>query len=206
STRALQRAINDARDARMLTYLPPGSYLVSDTLVGIQGTVTHEHWPYGPADARLEYDSFFFPCTLIGARTGGRARLRLSPNARGFDDPSQPKPVIHFWARQETRPGPGQESNPREEQLNISFNQQIIDVDIDVSGHAGASAIDHQGAQSSVIEDVSIDASGAFAGLRGLNGSGGGTHGVTIIGGRFGILARRTTGSHRGSQPAPVVS
>src|SRR5690606_35626301 len=47
STRALQHAINDARDARMLTYLPPGSYLVSDTLFGIQGTVTPEHWPYG---------------------------------------------------------------------------------------------------------------------------------------------------------------
>ncbi|MGH8019674.1 MAG: glycosyl hydrolase family 28-related protein [Opitutaceae bacterium] len=84
STTALQRAMNDARDARMLTYLPAGSYLVSDTIVGVQGTVTHDHWPYGPADAMLEYRSHRYPCTLIGARAGGRARLRLAEGSPGF--------------------------------------------------------------------------------------------------------------------------
>jgi hypothetical protein len=205
ATTALQQAIDDARDARMITYLPAGRYRISDTLVGTQGTVTHEHWPYGDADAMVEYQSYYFPCTLVGQRDGGRAVIELVPGAAGFNDPKKPKPAVRFWAREETRQPSTGMANPECEQLNISFNQQILDVDFSLGGNAGAIAIDHQAAQGSVIEDVTIDATGSFAGLRGLPGSGGGAHGVTIKGGRYGIYARGTP-SHRGSQPVPVAS
>ena len=36
STKAIQAAINDGRDYVMTTYLPPGDYLVSDTLLGTE--------------------------------------------------------------------------------------------------------------------------------------------------------------------------
>lgn len=205
STAALQRAIDDARDARLLTFLPAGTYLVSDTLTGIQGVVAHDQWPYGAADPMVEFRSYCYPCTLVGDRRDGRARLRLASNADGFGDPSAPKPLIHFWAREESRQPETGVADPRRSQLNISFNQQISGLDLDLGGNRGAIGIDHQGAQSSIIANVRIDARGAFAGLRGLSGSGGGTHDVTIRGGCFGILARRDD-RQRGSQPAPVVS
>jgi hypothetical protein len=42
STRAIEQAMKDARDARLVTFLPNGTYRVSDTLTCIQGVVTPE--------------------------------------------------------------------------------------------------------------------------------------------------------------------
>jgi hypothetical protein len=78
----------------------------------------------------------------------------------------------------------------------------ITDLDIDLGeGNAGAVGISHQAAQSSVIEDVTVYARNGFAGLIRAPGSGGGTHGLTVLGGRYGMhLGRGTT------QPVPVFS
>ena len=38
NTAALQQAVKDARDTRLVTYLPPGDYLVRDTIQCVQGT------------------------------------------------------------------------------------------------------------------------------------------------------------------------
>ena len=201
STESLQRAIVDARDARLATYLPPGRYRVSGTIECIQGVVERDHWDWGPADPFVWNESYYFPCVLVGAGPG--SRLVLTPRAPGFGDPKSPKPVIHYWARQESY---GQTPpDPSKIQPNISFNQLIIGLSIDLGGNAGAVGIDHQAAQGSAIQDVEIDARGAFAGIHKIPGSGGGVHGVTVRGGRFGILARDET-TWRGSMPMPVLS
>ena len=46
-----------------------------------------------------------------------------------------------------------------------------------------------QGAQGTGIEDMKIDARGAFAGLRGLQGSGGSTFDLKVEGGLYGVYA-----------------
>jgi hypothetical protein len=143
-----------------------------------------------------------YPCVLMGASTGGRATIVLRSNAPGFADPQQPKPVIYFWARSVNE----NDRDPTKPQPNISFGQMVVDVDFRLGeGNPGAVALDHQAAQWSVIEDVSIDATGAFAGIQKAPGSGGGTHHLSVQGGRYGLYLRGTD-RLRGTQPSPVVS
>ncbi len=202
STAAIRQAIKDARDARLIAHFPAGRYLVSDTIEGVQGEVAWDEWMYkGFADAWVATNSFEYPCVLRGPATGGRAVLVLADGAAGFSDPAKPKPVVHLWARG------WDEKFQGKSQPSINFNQMIVDMDFELGkDNPGAVAIRHQGAEGSVIEDVSIDATGAFAGIQSAMGSGGGIHGVTIRGGRFGIYAREPDTSLRGSQPSPVMS
>jgi len=198
STAAIQRAINDARDARLVCFLPPGRYLVSDTIQGVIGVVNWDEWPYdGPADPWVAEASFNYPCVLMGSTGNGRATIVLKDHAPGFDDPDHPKPVLYFWARSMQSFGP---RDPNQPQPNINFNQKILHVDIELGrGNSGAIGIDHRGAEGATIEDVRIDATGAFAGIRHAPGSGGAMHGITVVGGRYGLYLP-------GSQPSPLVS
>ncbi len=203
STAAIRRAMADARDARLITYLPAGDYLVSGTLECVQGVVRKDNWPYGPSDPVVENDSYWFPCVLRGAGAG-RTRILLAPRSAGFGDPEAPKPVLHFWARSETaRDAP---ADPLKPQSNISFNQLIGGLEISIGeGNPGAVGIDHQAAQGAAIQDVVILAGSGFAGVSKIPGSGGGIHGLTVEGGRYGVYARGA-GALRGSQPVPVIS
>ncbi len=197
STDAIQRAVSDARDAQLVTYLPAGRYLVSDTIEGVMGTVKWDHWPYaGQSDPWVAFASFNYPCVIVGPSEGARATIVLADHAAGFHDPKKPKPVIHFWARRETGPAPV----PNESQPSINFNQKVLSVDFDLGrGNPGAAAIDHRGAEGSTIEDVSVQATGAFAGILSIPGSGGASHAIRVTGGRFGLYLT-------GTQPSPLVS
>lgn len=198
SSNAIQRAMADARDARLVTYLPAGRYLVSRTLTCIQGVVTRDRWHLGPANPVIENESYWFPCSLAGAGAG-KSTIVLAGRSAGFGDPANPKPVLHFWARGETRDRATGQYNPTAAQPNISFNQVIRDLAISLGDNPGAAGIHHQAAQGSAIEDVFIDARGAFAGMLRAPGSGGGIARVSVTGGRYGLYIR-------GAQPVPVVS
>lgn len=187
STRAIRQAIIDARDGRMVAYLPPGLYRVSDTIWASQ--INQQSKAISSFDLRDD-----FPCVLWGGSTGGRAKIVLSDASSGFGDPEHPKPVI---------------STETDADPNITFNVMIISIDVDLGArNAGAIGIDHQGAQGSVTEDVRVFAHGAFAGLRGVSGSGGSASHISVYGGRYGLyLAGLGAGSgNSGSQPVPVIS
>jgi hypothetical protein len=197
-TKALQQAIKDARDARLLTWLPAGVYLVSDTIQCVQHALQSAPPPGTPSEERLRANDY--PCVIRGATANGRARIRLKAGAAGFGDPERPRPVLLIWARSWTPPyglAP-----------NVSFGQSAMALDFDLSGNAGAIAIDLQGAQGATVEDVTVEAAGAFAGLRGLQGSGGSTIGLTVRGGRYGVYAVGIGPYARftGSQPSPLLA
>lgn len=196
-TSILQRAIEDARDARLITYLPAGRYLVSDTIEGIIGTVVPDQPLYtGRMDPWVGHRSFDYPCVIAGAAHGGRTTLVLGDHAPGFDNPQNPKPLLYFWARHDLDPPRNREPT----MPSINFNQKILCLDFELgNGNAGAIAIDHRGAEGATIEDVTIRATGAFAGIRNAPGSGGAMHGLRVTGGRFGLYLT-------GSQPSPLVS
>ena len=200
-TEIIQQALKDARDSRMILYLPAGRYLVSNTIRGIQGTIEWDEWHYeGFADPLLKYASFEYPNVIIGPSEGERAVMVLADHAPGFGDPENPRPVLHFWARMEYG-----EIDKSKSQPNINFNQKIMNLDFELGeGNPGAIAINHQGAEGSVIEKVNIRAYGAFAGLQNAPGSGGAIHGVSVEGGRYGFYFKNDERS--GSQPSPVVS
>lgn len=105
ATAALQRAVEDARDARLIAHLPAGRYLVSGTIEGIQGEVAWDSWPYeGFADAWVATASFEYPCVLRGPATGGRAVLVLADGGAGFRRSRQPPaggPFLGPWVGRE---------------------------------------------------------------------------------------------------------
>ncbi len=204
SSAAIERAMADARDARLVLFLPAGRYHVSRTLTCIQGVVKRDQWSHGPADPVIENESYWFPCSLAGAGAG-KTVLALAAGSPGFGDPANPKPVLHFWARMETRDRSTGKYDHSRAQPSISFNQVIRDIAISLGGNPGAAGIHHQAAQGSAVEDVSIEARGAFAGLLRAPGSGGGIARLRVAGGRYGLYIRGAD-AVRGSQPVPVVS
>jgi hypothetical protein len=135
STRAIQEAVIDARDARMITYFPPGKYRVSDTISASQ--ISQKRVSIPSINRRDD-----FPCILWGGTNNGRAKITLSDSSSEFSDPKNPKPVISTKT----------DANP-----NITFNVMIISLDVDLGkSNAGGIGIDHQGAQGSVTEDVNF--------------------------------------------------
>ena len=183
STAALQRAIDFARNAQMVCFFPPGTYLVSDTLSCIQDL-------YHRSNGMVSVGRMF-PCLLVGSRRARRPRIVLAPNSPGFGDPEKPKYVVHFWARST--------KSPAKPQPNISMNQMFAGIDITVGpGNPGAVAIRHRAAQGSGVQDCTIDATHGLTGLEGGAGSGGSHAGITIIGGKVGLDLRET-------QPAPTI-
>ena len=186
STDAIQRAIVAARNAQMVCFFPPGEYKVSDTLLCIQDLYRRSNGAV--TGGRVH------PCVLVGSRQGKRPAIILAPDAPGFGDPDTPKYVVHFWARAAT------EGKPTQTQPNISMNQMFVGIDIRIgTGNLGAVGIRHRAAQGSSVQDCTIDATGGLTGLEGGAGSGGGHHGITVIGGRYGLDLRET-------QPAPTIS
>lgn len=193
STKAIQRAVDEARDGRMIVYLPPGRYRVSGSII-----LNQQNHPN--RENRLLGNRDDFPCILWGGTRGGRATIVLADNTPGFGDPANPRPVIYFisFLKDSTVDNP-----------NISFNQMLVSVDVELGrGNAGAIGVDHQGAQGSVAEDVNVFAEGAFAGFRGASGSGGGMSHISVRGGRYGLYLAGLglQKQFSGSQPTPVIS
>lgn len=194
STEAIQQAVRDARDARMIVFFPAGLYRVSNTIEAAQRHVR-------PDWSRLKFVRDDFPCVLWGSTSGGRAKLVLADNAPGFDDPRSAKPVVFVASCTDDMPA--------KLQPNISFNNMIVSLDVHLGqGNPGAIGIDHQGAQGSVTEDVHVVAEGAFAGFRGVSGSGGSASHISVRGGRYGLYLAGLGEMQQfaGSQPSPVIS
>lgn len=120
---AIQRAVNDARLARAVVYLPQGTYQVSDTIEMVQGAIdkdnvdgrtvnpTERGYMIGHDSSAQEYDgSDPYLEKWINAREFGNALIG-KPNARAllqlklaagdvsFDSPNSPKPVLRIWSR-----------------------------------------------------------------------------------------------------------
>ncbi len=186
STQALQHAIDFARQHFMVTYLPTGTYKVSDTLSCAQSLVVRT------SDNMLNDPER--PCVMQGSRQGNaRPKIYLAPNSTGFDNPGSPKYVVHYWAR-------GYNATPQDPQPNISFNQMFVNIDIEVGeNNPGAIGIRHRAAQGSAIQESTIDVTHGFAGVDAAAGSGGSHSAITVIGGQYGLYLLE-------SQPAPTIT
>jgi hypothetical protein len=189
STTAIQDAVNDGFAYDMPVYFPSGTYLVSDT---IEAKI-----PAGQLNVDTRVGNY-----LIGDTTGtSRPVIKLKDHSTDFDDLTGPyttvdglnhiKPVVHFWRENDTIPG--------QEVHNENYDNVIRGIDFELGLNAGAVAIRHQGAEGSAIEDVSIDASHAFAGVYDLIGSGGSIVDLSVDGGQYGVYAEN-------GQPAPLIT
>lgn len=187
STKAIQQAINDARDRGLVCFFPSGTYLVSDT-ISCEQQVRKLDRPRHVDGGTQHYWPVHRPIILQGSTKGTRPVLKLAANAKGFDDTARPKHLFWIWA-QTWFDAPGKEEPVwGKEQANISFNHIFRGIALDVRGHAGAIGIRHSGSQGSWMQDVTVLADGAYAGLNCCPGQGGGTHHVEVIGGQYGIV------------------
>jgi hypothetical protein len=182
STEAIQKAINDARDHKLVCFFPQGTYLISDTLSCEQENYKLES--PRPVDGQIaNYWHKNHRIVLLGStKNGKRPVIKLSRDAKGFNDPSNPKIAIWIWARTWFGDGTG-------EQPNISFGHSFIGINIDIRGHAGAIGLKHSGSQGSTLQDSTIYAEGAYSGLYNCPGQAAGTYNIEVIGGDYGFFA-----------------
>jgi len=166
----------------LVCFFPLGTYLISDTISCEQENYRLET----PRQVDGQIANYWHKnqkIILLGSTRGGkRPVLKLAGDARGFDDPSNPKIAVWIWAR--TWFGDGTAEQP-----NISFGHFFMGIDIDVRGHAGAIGLKHSGSQGCTLQDSTIYADGAFAGLYNCPGQGAGTFNVEVIGGDYGFYA-----------------
>ena len=192
STQAIQRAINDARDHRLVCYFPEGTYLIFDT-ISCEQQVHKLERPRHTDRHTQHYWDIPHRIVMIGSTKGKRPTLKLSEGAEAFDDPEKPKIAVWIWA-QTRDDAPGKEEPEwGKEQPNISFNHIFKGIDIDISGHSGAIGIRHSGSQGSTLQDCTIHAKGAYAGMSNCCGQGGGTHNIEVLGGQYGIIIDRSS-------------
>lgn len=186
NTLAIQRALNEARDARVALYFPGGGYIVNDTLHAVQGIIDYSFFE------GERWNQRDFGCVLLGATSGTRAKLVLRDSSTGFNSTGTPKPLLYLWARNNKDGG-----NPNNHQQNINYNQVVRDLDIEIqANNAGAVGVFHPSAQGSSLHDMTISSTGGaayYAGIFGATGPGGGIYGVTVLGGDYGL--RVTSGN-----------
>jgi hypothetical protein len=184
STAAIQNAIDDAMQYDMTTYLPAGTYLVSDTLNGkasgqVDGCLTHTS--IGTPNAVPQSPS------LVGPGSGPRPQIVLANGASGFADATSPRPVLHFWDYVASCPS-GEQCNGWQGQADCLMWAVIRDVDLSLgTGNPGAVGIQFAAAQYSYIENVSVDATGGYAGLQGVPSTEVVVN-VAVTGGQYGII------------------
>lgn len=177
STWAIQRAVNEARDARLAVYFPAGTYYISRTIELTQGDMPHE-----TIDG-IRWNARQFPCVLLGNRAGGRSKIKILPGSPYFNNTTDFKPVLHFWSRF------GAADDNVDPELNrppFHYNQWLDNIDVDLSGEPGAVGIDMDGAQGTNLTNSTITATDAYAGIMGGTGPGAYTYGVEVIGGQYG--------------------
>lgn len=184
STEALQNAIDFARDNQMVTFFPTGTYLISDTLY-------LRHGLYLRTNRANILNAQNYSCMLLGSIGEDNPKIVLKDNTEGFDNSSEPKPVIKHFTYLPTRNASTQiiTINTEIEQGNSLFNGSIINLDIDTgSGNSGAIGIYSNSAEGSVIQNVAVDASGSYACFFGAAGNGGSWAKIKGVGGEYGAI------------------
>ena len=204
ATRAIQSAVDYARENYAVVYFPPGTYTVSDSIVlrSLPRMMATGHIP-GPFPAGGSSDDFlldgvssrYVPNVLVGSSrseeaAGGDAHgatIVLAP--RTFTNASAPRYVLDFFF----------ENSAGTPEPNAQYNSIAMNLNIVVSeGNVGDVGVRLRGAQGSGLEDVTVDVGDGLAGIVGGCGSGGAHHGLTVIGGRYGLDLRQ-------SQPTATV-
>jgi len=176
----LQAAIAAAYGAQLALFLPPGRYLVSDTLHVEQNN-------YGSSLPVNIRPSRFRPNVIIGSTSAlpQRPTFVLQANSRGFNNPLQPKNVMKI-------------TNTGRE--NDNMNQVFRGIDFELqAGNRGALALFMHAAQGGAVQDVTVRMVDAFAGFGGGGGAGASHVNIAAYGGQYGVYFAE-------SEPGPLVA
>lgn len=169
-TAAIKSAIAAANLARRVVYLHPGTYLVSDTLELRQDPLTTNQIEAGRGHPGQ---------TLLGSYCGAeRPTIRLADGTAPQTDEqtvaAEPFPLVLLW-----RPRSASSASPDDDDSSHTYDLVVRNVRLVLGDNPGAVGVRHNGAEGSSVSEVTINATGAFAGLYNLCGSGGYTYDVT---------------------------
>lgn len=170
---ALQAAIDYAYLNDKIVYFPEGTYAIKDTL---------KCWSECGAN-----DPDALNHVLIGATNGvNRPKIKLINWASGFDSASSPKPMIEFKNFEDM------DASTKVEKEAQSYFHLLRGIDFDCSDDTGAVndgayGVYFNAAQDSSVENVRVDATGAFAGFVGLPGRAWGAVNIEVEGGQYGV-------------------
>jgi len=183
-TAAIQAAIATANENRRVVYLHPGTYLVSDTLEFRQDVY----------ETRNNDGVTRFGQMLLGSYCGTeKPTIRLADGTATETDEqtiaAEPFPILLLW-----RPTSASSPGPDDSNQGRDWNQVVRNVRLVLGDNPGAVGIRHDGAEGCSAQEVTIDATGGFAGFYMLNGSGGYTYNVEVIGGKYGIYQEKGHG------------
>jgi hypothetical protein len=198
STAAFQSAINDAGGdptgkggTTMVVFVPPGTYTVSDTLLAVQ--------TYGAKNARYgtiaHYGGMLAP-SLVGDPTN-RPTLVLKDGSAGFGDPSSPTPIVRVVNTPDAGPSGcgGQWDNATAGCFDILFNAVVRDIAVKTGKNPGAVGVQMYSAQMSYMQNVSVDATGGFAGIEGAPATDAWVN-IAVTGGQYGIMVDTAAGAN----------
>lgn len=203
STKGLQEAIDDGLKQDMTVLLPAGTYAISDTL----RCYKYQLWSAERAE-RFEGDeqatkkSASTPYrgnhVLIGDATA-RPVIKLTENAKGFDNPKDPRPLIAFRNyRAQTPAGtqPATADNPMDVPEGFGdatanlFGEVLCNINFDCSGKPGAIGVSMPTAQASTMANVGVNAEGSYAGFYGIPGRNSLSTNLEVQGGQFGLILK----------------
>ena len=176
STSGLNRALSKAMRMNKVAYFPPGTYLVSNTLLG----------EYKSSDTRCGGShNGANTAVLVGSKAGARRPvIKLKDNAAGFQNSSSPRPVVllrHLVS-----------SGEAQADCTFGFGFRNIDIDLGKSNE-GAVGLHFDAAQDSFVEDVRIQARDGFAGITALPGRSAANQNIEIVGGQYGLYLKGTS-------------
>jgi hypothetical protein len=188
STQAIREAVRLARNYELVCYFPSGTYLVDDTI----RVMKHSYLRNGVWATSRE------AVQIVGCPVR-RPLIKLAPGAKNYQDPENPMPVFWIyamsaWGQQADCEG---STDPLCGQSNVNFNQSVKGINFDLGKNPGAIAIRLPGAQGATIEDINIDARGAFAGLYNPTGQAGGNYNIYIEGGKYAVYQTRVKGRYQ---------
>jgi hypothetical protein len=166
-TQMIRQALADGLTYGLAVYFPSGTYLVSDTL-----------------DCYKKQKSYVRGFFILGDPTN-RPVIKLKDGAPGFADAENPRYVVKLWQWDER-------SNRPDREYGAAFMNSagVSSIIIDCgTGNPGAIGLKCWASQGVYIENLTVRAYGALAGIRDLIGNGGFMANIEVKGGRYGIWA-----------------
>jgi hypothetical protein len=199
-TAAFQQALIDASGnsaslatgASMVVYVPPGKYLISNTITGYQACNSNGSLPntgyYGGAPG-LSAPS------LVGSPYN-RPTIILKDGT--FKDANNPQPMIHMVNTPNGTPsscGYQWWKTSAIGAFDILFNTVVRDINITTGNNPDAIGVQFYSAQMSYMQNVSIDANGGYIGIQGSPATEVWTN-VAVNGGQYGVWIDQTAGAN----------
>ena len=171
SSDGIQTAMNQAKAANQTLYFPSNTtYYVSKTLLGVQ--------PYSGATCGDTSGSSFR--LWGGGRGADRPTIVLKDNSPSFNTGTATNLI---WI--------GKDGNntgvPNSSGASCAFGHVFKNINLVLGTNPWAVGISMNVAQRGALEDVRIDATGAYAGISGVPGRSTAVGNIEIVGGQYGI-------------------